>query len=258
VLRQNTLKPRLLAGEQVLGPWVTLDNAATSEIFGLSGFDFVIIDQEHGRGTPETLIGHLQALSNSTTTCLVRVPSHDPVYFKRVLDVGVEGVVIPNVQSAEEAKALVSACRYPPRGMRGSAIGQIRASNYGLDGPAYRKAADDTLLIICQIETATAVDAIAEIAAVDGVDALFVGPFDLSGSIGHLGEFDHPDVIALLAKAEAALKKTGKPFGTVPRIGMTWADMFALGYTMVTADNDVVRLRDTALADIARFRARSR
>lgn len=256
MLRTNSLKPRLLAGEQTLGTWVTLDNAATSEIFGLAGFDFVIIDQEHGRGTPDTLVGHLQALAKTDTTCLVRVPSHDPVYLKKVMDVGIEGVVIPNVQSATEAAALVSACRYPPRGVRGSAIGQIRASNYGFDGPAYRKTADDNLLVICQIETAMAVEAIPEIAAVDGVDALFVGPFDLSGSIGRLGEFDHPDVIALLAKAEAALKKTGKPFGTVPRVGMTWADMFALGYTMVTADNDVARLRDTAVADLARFRSR--
>jgi len=256
MLRPNSLKPRLLAGEKTLGPWVTLDNPATSEIFGLAGFDFLIVDQEHGRGTPETLVGHLQALSRSDTTCLVRVPSHDPVYLKKVLDVGVEGVVIPNVQSAAEATALVSACRYPPRGLRGSAIGQIRASNYGLDGPAYRKTADDALLVICQIETATAVAAIPEIAAVDGVDALFVGPFDLSGSIGRLGEFDHPDVIALLARAEAALKACGKPFGTVPRTGIHWSDMFALGYTMVTADNDVARLRDTALADLRRFRAK--
>ncbi len=256
MLRANTLKKKLAAGGHALGPWVTLDMPAASEIFGLAGFDFVIVDQEHGRGTPETLPAHLQALSATQTSCLVRVPSHDPVYLKKVLDVGVEGVVVPAVQSAAEARAIVSACRYPPRGVRGSAIGQIRASNYGFDGPAYRRAADDNLLIACQIETATAVDAIGEIAAVDGVDVLFVGPFDLSGSIGHLGEFDHPDVVALLAKAERALMACGKPVATVPRTGMTWQDMFALGYRMVTADNDVARLRNSAVADMDDFRAR--
>lgn len=254
MLRTNSLKRRLLAGERVLGPWVTLNMPATSEIFGLAGFDFVIVDHEHGSGSPETLVGHLQALSNTATTCLVRTPSHDPVYLKKVLDVGVEGVILPNVQSASEAQAIVWACRYPPRGVRGSAIGQIRAANYGLDGPAYRQVADDNLLIICQIETAAAVAAIPEIAAVDGVDVLFIGPFDLSGSIGHLGEFDHPDVVALLAQAEAALMKCGKPAATVPRTGMIWDDMFGLGYRMVTADNDVIRLRETALVDVARFR----
>src|SRR5207244_3310933 len=135
----------------------------------------------------------LQAMA-ATPNCssVVRVPSNDPNYLKRVLDAGVEGVMVPNVETAEDARAVVAACRYPPAGRRGSALGSARASDYGVNAPKYRQAAADELLIVCQIESPKAVENIAAIAAVDGVDVLFIGPHDLSGTVRQRGHRHAP------------------------------------------------------------------
>lgn len=254
MFRTNVLKTKLRSGERVLGCWTTLGHPQIAEILALAGFDFLLLDQEHGVGDPSALVGLLQAISATATTSVVRIPSNDPVYLKRVLDMGVEAVMIPNIESAEEARAAVAACRYPPRGRRGSAIGSARASNYGM-AANYRTEADDNILVIGQIESARAVDAIDEIAAVEGMDVLFIGPHDLSGTVGHLGDLKHPEVAALIARAEAGIKRAGKPMGTVPHPGASWADMFKRGYHFVNAGSDVSRLRDQALADVKAFRA---
>lgn len=253
MFRANSLKQKLLSGGRVLGCWTTLGHPQIAEILALAGFDFLLLDQEHGVGDPSALVGVLQAISATPTTSVVRIPSNDPVYLKRVLDMGVESVMIPNIESADEARAAVAACRYPPRGRRGSAIGSARASNYGM-AANYRNEADDNILIIGQIESARAVDSIDEIAAVEGLDVLFIGPHDLSGTIGHLGDLKHPDVVDLIERAEAGIRRSGKPMGTVPHPGVGWADMFKRGYHFVNAGSDVSRLRDQALADVKTFR----
>jgi 2-keto-3-deoxy-L-rhamnonate aldolase RhmA len=162
--------------------------------------------------------------------------------------------MVPNIETAEDARAVVAACRYPPDGRRGSALGSARASDYGIQAAKYRQAAAGELVIVCQIESPKAIDNIDAIAAVDGVDVLFIGPHDLSGAVGQLGDLKHPEVARLIARAEEGIKRSGKPMGTVPHPGVTWREMFQRGYHMINAGSDVGRLRDGALADVKEFR----
>jgi len=256
MFRPNRMKQKLAAGQRVLGCWTALGNPQIVEILAMCGFDFLLFDQEHGMGDPSSLVGLLQAIAPTETTSVVRIPWNDPVYIKRVLDAGVEGIMIPSIETAEEARVAVEACRYPPRGRRGSAIGSARASNYGMAAD-YREAADDRVLVIGQIESLRAVDNIDSIAAVDGLDVLFIGPHDLSGTLGHLGDLRQPAVAAAITRAEEGIRRSGKPMGTVPHPGASWKDMFARGYHMINAGSDVGRLRDGALADVKAFRAMS-
>ena len=248
--RENTLKKRLGAGKKALGCWLFAGSPAVAEIVGLMGFDFVIIDNEHGAGDPRETIGLLQAMGTSASTRLVRVPWNDPVLLKRTLDTGVEGVMIPMIENAEEARAAVAACRYPPAGIRGRAS-SVRAADYGLAGKDYAATANDNLLIVCQIESANSVANIAEIGATDGVDVLFIGPSDLAGS---LGKHDPADIADTIAEAEAAIKKTGKIMGTVPHGGLTVEDLFARGYDMVIGTSDTGLVRDGARRLVAAHR----
>jgi 4-hydroxy-2-oxoheptanedioate aldolase len=257
MFRPNALKKRLLSGGRAIGCWTVLGSPPVVELLSYAGFDYLLLDQEHGFGDPTTLMSSLQAMA-ATPNCtgIVRVPSNDPNYLKRVLDAGAEGVMVPNVETAEDARNIVAACRYPPKGRRGSALGSARASDYGINAPRYKETAADELLIVCQIESPKAVDNIPAIAAVEGVDVLFIGPHDLSGSVGQLGNFKHPDVAPLIARAEESIKKAGKPMGTVPHPGVRWSEMFERGYHMINAGSDVGRLRDGALADVKEFRAK--
>ena len=252
--RPNRLKQRLSSGENVLGCWTMLGNPQVVEILSLAGFDFLLLDQEHGLGDATILAAQLHAMSATPTVGVVRVPWNDHVYLKRVLDVGAEAVLIPSVDTAEEARAAVSACLYPTRGRRGTASSSVRASSYGMASD-YVATCADNLLIACQIESAKAVENIDEILAVEGIDMLFIGPFDLSATVGQMGNLKHPEVARLIAHAESRIKAAGRPMGTVPHPGCTWKDMFARGYQFVNAGSDVARLRDGALADVREFRA---
>ena len=252
--RDNPLKARLAAGRPALGCWLSWAYPVAAEVIGLAGYDCVVIDHEHGFGGLAETVGCLQALSATAAAAVVRVPWNDPVYIKRVLDLGVDGIMVPSVSTAEEARAAVAACRYPPRGLRGAAYGQARAADYGLAKQRYRDAADDALLIICQIETLAGVDNIAEIAAVDGVDVLFVGPYDLSGSLGKLGRFDDPQVADTIRAAERAIMATGVWLGALPSLGRSPAAMVADGADLVVGAGEVGLLRDAALADVSAFR----
>ena len=252
--RPNRLKQRLHAGENVLGCWTMLGNPQVAEILSLAGYDFLVLDQEHGLGDPTSLAAQLHAMSATPTVGVVRVPWNDHVYLKRVLDVGAEAVLIPSIDTADEARAAVSACLYPPRGRRGTASSSVRASSYGMTSD-YVATCADNLLIACQIESAKAVENIDEILAVDGIDLVFIGPFDLSATLGQMGNLKHPEVARLIGHAESRIRAAGRPMGTVPHPGCTWKDMFARGYQFVNAGSDVSRLRDGALADIKEFRA---
>jgi len=253
VYRKNTLKERLVARERVLGCWTMLGHPQVVEILSLAGFDYLVLDQEHGYGDPSTLAAQLHAMSATPTVGVVRVPWNDHVYLKRVLDVGAEAVLIPSIDTAEEARAAVAACLYPTRGRRGTASSSVRASSYGM-APDYVATCGDNLLVACQIESAKAVENIDEILAVDGIDLIFIGPFDLSATVGQMGNLKHPEVARLINRAEERIKAAGRPMGTVPHPGCTWKDMFERGYQFVNAGSDVSRLRDGSLADVKEFR----
>ena len=257
MFRENTLKRTLAAGRPALGCWLDMRSPVAAEIVGLAGYDCAVIDHEHGPGSLGDGLALLQALSGTGCTGLMRVPSNDPVYLKRALDIGVEGVMIPSVNSAEEAMAAVAACRYPPVGLRGAAYGMARGADYGICGERYRDRCAEELFIICQIETMQAVDAVPEIAAVDGVDMLFVGPYDLSGSFGRLGRFDDPEVLALLERAERAILASGKLYGSIPVKNRPMEQLVERGCHLVVAGGDIGFMRAGALAQVDAFRQAS-
>jgi 4-hydroxy-2-oxoheptanedioate aldolase len=254
MFRPNRLKQRLAAGEKAFGCWLQMADPVAAELLSLAGYDFLLIDNEHGPGTLYQAMLQLQAMAASPATSIMRVPWNDAVYLKRALDIGVEGVMVPAIDTAEQALAAVRACRYPPRGARGSAWQVVRGANYGLGAADYPTAAADNLLIIGQIESRTAVENIEAIAAVDGIDLLFIGPNDLGGTIGRFGDLAHPEVAALIGRAERAIKAAGKKLGGIPFGGVGVSELYERGYDMVLAATDVSLLRDAALADIARHR----
>ncbi len=246
----NSLKRRMLAGEPVYGAWLGLADAAVAELLAHAGYDFLILDQEHGPGSLESAAHVMRAAEAAGCPLVVRVPWNDPVYLKRILDLGATSVMIPLLEDAEAAKAAVAACRYPPAGSRGYAAASQRCTRWGKDA-AYLANWNDTLLVLGQLESAKAADQAAAIAAVDGIDVPFIGVNDMAGSIGRLGQLDHPEVRRLVESCEAGLRRTGKPLGTVPSAMRATPELFAAGYTMVAGAVDGMLLRQAALADIA-------
>lgn len=218
MFRPNKLKQKLARGEKAIGAWLSSTSADMAEILARAGFEAFMIDHEHGAGNLVGAIEQHRAVSSvSDATVLMRVPANDPVLIKRALDTGIDGLMVPLVNTADEARAAVEACRYPPNGGRGAGFGAARAGGYGIDAADYRANIEDNLLIICQIETKQAVENIEEIAAVDGVDMLFIGPNDLSGSINLLAQHDHPDVIALFNQARDRIKNSKAFLGCISK-----------------------------------------
>jgi 2-keto-3-deoxy-L-rhamnonate aldolase RhmA len=252
--RENPLKARLKAGRKSLGLWLGLGSASVAEIVAQCGYDFVIMDHEHSPATLRDAVAQMQAISATPTTSVMRVPWNDAVYLKQAIDTGVEGVMVPMIETAEDARRAVAACRYPPRGFRGSAFPAVRASDYGLRGMDYVRTAHERLLIIGQIESLKAVKNIGEIVAVDGIDVFFLGPYDLSGTVGHFGELEHPAVTGPIAEAESVIKQHGKWMGTVPHRGLDAQGLFARGYDIVAASTDATLLREAALAELRAHR----
>jgi 4-hydroxy-2-oxoheptanedioate aldolase len=211
-MRENALKKMLAAGQKASGLWAGLGSEATLEMAAPLGFDWVLIDCEHGVASYEQLPGLLRALNGSDMTSIVRVPTKDdPAVFKRVLDMGVEGVLVPQIYDAEDAKAIVKACRYPPEGERGIAAG--RGHLYGLDFMGTLQNANKEVMVIVQIETKAAIENVNEILAVSGLDGILIGPADLSASLGHTLDFKHPDVVAAFDTVKKAAATAGKPAG---------------------------------------------
>lgn len=213
-LRLNeTFRDRLAAASRALaGGWVCSGSPLVAEIMAGSGLDWVLIDMEHGPNTLTGVLAQLQAIAGYDATPVVRVPIGDPVIIKQVLDLGAQNILVPMISSAAEAEAVVAAVRYPPRGRRGVGSALARSARWNRVDD-YLQNADAFVSLFVQIETAAGVDAAAEIAAVDGVDGLFIGPSDLAASLGLLGAQNHPEVTAAAHRAFAAGKAAGKPVG---------------------------------------------
>jgi 4-hydroxy-2-oxoheptanedioate aldolase len=233
----GTFRTRLLAGEFLTGFWLNLGSSVTAEMAGLAGFDWVLLDHEHGPGGEETLLHQLQAVSATPATCLVRIAANEAPRFKRVLDAGAHGVMVPYVSTAADARAVVHAMRYPPRGMRGVAK-LTRASSFGARFDQYFAHADEWLVTLTQIETTEALDNVAEIAAVDGVDVLFVGPMDLTTSMGIPGQYDDARFHDALGEVADAAKRAGKAAGILLLDPANLPLCRELGYTVVAMGSD--------------------
>jgi len=207
--RTLRFKEKLRAGEVAFGAWMTLTDPAVAEIMADLGFDYILFDTEHSPWNMEALQTGIMAFRGSETVPMARVPWNDPVTIKRYLDCGIEGILAPMVRTSEEARALVAACRYPPDGTRG--FGPRRASNYYRDLKTYVERANDAIFVMPQIEDIKTVDVLDEFMSVPGLDGICLGPNDLSGTAGHLGDRDHPEVKRALDKIVATAKSRNLP-----------------------------------------------
>ena len=208
----KNLKKRLQTGETLHGCWLNLGSSLTAEIVGLAGYDWVLIDLEHGAGTEKDVLAQLQALEATPAGVIVRVESAESQRIHRVLDMGAEGIMCPKVNTPDEARKVVSGLHYPPHGHRGVAK-MVRATQFAQNFDNYYQNARENLLGVVQIETAEALNHLDEIAALDGVDVLFIGPADLTMELGIFGQFDHPMFKDAVQKIIAAAKKAGKATG---------------------------------------------
>ena len=210
---KNLFKRALKGGPVPVGTWLMSGAPSTAEALGVCGFDFLVLDMEHVPiGVPEA-VHLLRAIATTPAQALVRLEWNDPIVIKRMLDAGAQSLMVPFVQTPEEATRAVAACKYPPVGTRGIAAVH-RASRYGQDGD-YLRSANDEVCVVLQLETRAAIARMAEIAAIPGVDAFFIGPGDLAGDMGELGRVAAPAVQDALRDAAAAARACGIPVGIV-------------------------------------------
>lgn len=206
-----TLKEKLRRGVPTIGTWLSLAHPALAEMAARAGFDWVAVDLEHSSITLRECEDLIRVLDLAGTTPLVRLTSNDPDLIKRVMDSGAHGVIVPTVSTEEEAQLAVEAVHYPPRGRRG--VGLARAQGYGADFKGYLKRLDKEAVVVAMIENAQGVENAERILDVDGIDAYFLGPYDLSASLGLIGKTSHPTVEKAIAKVRAAGRRAGKPGG---------------------------------------------
>ncbi len=249
---QNPVKRALKAGKPTSGAWLSLCSALSAEAMADAGFDWLLIDMEHGHGDYQTLLTQLQALSASPTVPFVRVQANDAAVIKRVLDLGACGVMVPWVNSRAECEAAVRACKYPPQGVRGMA-GSPRAAGFGRHAADYWARANDEVMVIIQIETLGAVADIDGLLSVPGVDAAFIGPADLSAAMGHVGDPKHAEVQAAIGRVETAARKAGVALATISRAWEDARDLYARGYQMVTLCSDASLVVQGASALVKSF-----
>jgi 4-hydroxy-2-oxoheptanedioate aldolase len=252
-MQRNAFKHDLAAGKLQIGLWFSLCSNIAAEIIGDSGYDWILLDTEHSPNEIPNLVTQLQALQAGTATPIVRPAWNDAVLIKRVLDIGAQAVLIPYVQNVDEAKAAVAACRYPPHGIRGVSVA-ARASRYGRT-PGYLGKANGEICVLVQVETGEALENLEAIAAVEGVDGVFIGPSDLAASLGHLGNPQHPDVQKAIKDAVDRLKKVGKPAGMLTGNEEEARRYIDWGYLFVAVGADVGLLAKNADALCKRFKS---
>ncbi|GAA1945473.1 HpcH/HpaI aldolase/citrate lyase family protein [Microbacterium deminutum] len=237
------------ASRPLAGIWICSGSPLVAEICAGSGMDWVLIDMEHSPNGLESVLSQLQAVAAYPVTTLVRVPIGDVVTIKQVLDLGAQNILVPMVSSADEARAAVEAVRYPPRGRRGVGSSLARSGRWNrVEG--YLADGDAHVSLFVQIESAEAVDAAADIAEVDGIDGVFVGPADLAASMGRLGQQTHPDVTAAVLRTFDAVRAAGKPVGVNafdPAVARSYLDAGA-SFVLVGADVLLLARGSEALA----------
>lgn len=233
----NPLKLGLAAGKKQVGFWLSSTSTTVTEIAAHSGFDWLLIDMEHSANETPNVIDHLRAAVGGTAEPVVRVPWNEPVIVKRLLDLGARSLLFPYVQDAEEARRAVAATRYPPEGIRGFA-GTTRANNYGRV-PDYARNASKDICVLVQVESPGAIDAIPEIAAIEGVDGVFIGPNDLAANSGYLGNAGAPEMRAAINVGLQRIKAAGKPAGTLNYKEDEAKALFEAGFTFIAVAGDV-------------------
>lgn len=255
----RSLKSRLRDGETLYGLFLLSFSPTFAEIAGLAGYDFVVVDMEHGHGGVSDALPCLHALAATRTPAILRLPESCPTWAKKALDLGPQGIMFPMIDSPKLAKKAVSYCRFPPAGVRGSAHTVVRASSYGIDA-GYLSNYEDELLIMCQVESEEGVKKVEDIAAVEGVDCIQMGPLDLSASMGYLWDPGNKKVREMMKAAEKGVLGTKKN----PREGPYLAgfamphdspdDIRSRGYHMISGTVDVGLFRSAAVEDVKKFK----
>jgi len=248
-LQRNAFKHALAAGKLQIGLWSSLCSNIAAEIIADSGFDWILLDSEHSPNEIPGLLSQLQAIGRGGSTPIVRPAWNDAVLAKRCLDIGAQTLLFPYVQNVEEAKRAVASTRYPPEGIRGVAVA-ARASRYGRT-PGYLTKANGEMCVLVQVETRSALDQLEAIAKVDGV---FIGPSDLSASLGHLGNPQHAESQAAMKDAVTRLKAIGKPAGILSGNEEEIRRYIDWGYQFVAVGADVGLLARHADALAKKFR----
>ncbi|MBS0421425.1 MAG: 4-hydroxy-2-oxovalerate aldolase [Proteobacteria bacterium] len=251
MFRTNRLKHRLRSGQAGAAAWLFAGSPAVAEILGASGFDALIIDQEHSPHGVENTIDQMRSIASAgQSTLLVRVGNIHAHTLKVVLDSGAEGIMVPNVESADEARALLAACRFAPRGSRGAHFTVSRAAGWGSESMDYYSRYDQEMLVVAMIESARGLANAPDILAVDGIDMLFLGPLDLTISLGCMGDYADTRFDAAVAEVAAVARKLGKWAGCTALPPYSAQRLVAMGYSLVTVGSDVTFLQQSAAAGL--------
>lgn len=253
-LPKNTFKSALSEDRQQLGLWLSINDSSIAEMLAGCGYDWILIDAEHTAMDPIAVLPLLQAIAPYPTHAIVRPSALDPAEIKKLLDCGAQTILVPYVQTAEEARQAAAAVDYAPNGMRGVA-GITRASRFGAIKD-YTKRARQEICLIVQVETVSALEHLEEIATVDGVDAVFIGPADLAASMGHPGNTGHPDVEAACLDGLRRLKKLGVPAGFLTLDQDFLENAMEAGSTFTAVDVDTAILRQGVLARLEYWRSK--
>jgi 4-hydroxy-2-oxoheptanedioate aldolase len=251
---KNTFKQALKQGKRQIGCWMTFAEPVTAEIMGTCGFDWLVIDGEHSANDIRSIRDQLVALAASPSHPVVRVPVGETWIIKQVLDVGAQTVLVPMVESAEQARDLVRACQYPPHGTRGVGATSARATMFGSTSE-YIQTADQEICLLVQVENRAGIDALDDILAVEGISGVFIGPADLSTDMGYQGNSAHPEVRAVIADAFARIKAAGLApgvLGVTDEATQAYSDM---GAQFLAVGLDVLVLAQSARALSAKWKA---
>ncbi len=251
-LPDNLFKHALSDGKQQVGLWVSLCSPFAAEMIAPAGYDWVVLDMEHAPNNLDNVLGQLQAFKPHHTTALVRPEWNDPVLIKRLLDLGAEGLVLPMIQSVEEAEQAIAATRYPPRGIRGVS-GSTRANHFGRVTDYFSRI-EDELPVILQLETQQAIEQAEAIAAVDGVSGIFFGPADIAADMGYLGKPMEPAVWDVILPAAKKLMAKGVPVGTLVMDADFAMKLLGEGFNFVACGMDASLLTKGSDALLAKVR----
>jgi len=236
-------RQRLLQGDVLVGTLITLPSAEVAEIMAEVGFDWLFVDTEHSAFNAYGAQKILQA-AGPTCPCVVRVAANDDIWIKKALDIGASGIIAPQVNTAADAEAIVRSCKYPPEGTRGVGIG--RAHKYGLAFNEYMARANDEIAVILQAETRQALNNISEIVKVPGIDAIFIGPYDLSASLGKMGQLTDPEVRQAMQTIATACQSAGVRLGIFSATAEAVKPYLQEGYTLLTVGSDGLHMAQGA------------
>ena len=250
---ENRFKSALARGEMLYGCWAGFADAYATEMLATAGFDWLVIDGEHAPNDLPSIMRQLQVLETRHSAPVVRLPMGEPWAIKQVLDAGAQTLLIPMVDSADQARALVRATRYPPEGIRGSGAALARATQFSAI-PDYISTANAQICLLVQVETRAGIDALDDILKVDGVDGVFIGPSDLAADMGYLGDSDQPQVRAVIRDALARIAASDKAAGILSLDHDTALSYRDWGAQFLAVGIDVVMLAQTARATMARWR----